>query len=114
MIEWQDGEGPVLAVFAHPDDAEISSGGTLAKWAAQGREVHLLILTNGDRGSDDPDTDREELARTRAEATRLRETRFRNTASSPRTSKRNIRRPPARSSSPRPSRGGTPGAGMRS
>ena len=50
MIEWQDGDGPVLAVFAHPDDAEISSGGTLAKWAAQGREVHLLILTNGDRG----------------------------------------------------------------
>jgi len=67
VIEWQDGDGPVLAVFAHPDDAEISSGGTLAKWAAQGREVHLLILTNGDRGSDDPDTDREELARTRAE-----------------------------------------------
>jgi LmbE family N-acetylglucosaminyl deacetylase len=59
--------GPVLAVFAHPDDAEISSGGTLAKWAASGRDVHLLVLTNGDRGSNDRDEDREALARTRAE-----------------------------------------------
>ena len=59
--------GPVLACFAHPDDAEISSGGTLAKWAAAGREVHLLILTNGDRGSNDRDEDREALALTRAQ-----------------------------------------------
>ena len=61
--------GPVLGIFAHPDDAEICAGGVLAKWAAAGREVHLLILTNGDRGSQDPDRDRTELA-----ATRLRET----------------------------------------
>jgi LmbE family N-acetylglucosaminyl deacetylase len=61
--------GPVLAVFAHPDDAEICAGGAMAKWAATGREVHLLILTNGDRGSGDPTASREELA-----ATRRRET----------------------------------------
>jgi LmbE family N-acetylglucosaminyl deacetylase len=61
--------GPVLAVFAHPDDAEICAGGTLARWAAAGREVHLLVLTNGDRGSSDASVDRDELARTR-----LRET----------------------------------------
>ncbi len=61
--------GPVLGIFAHPDDAEICAGGVLAKWAAAGREVHLLVLTNGDRGSQDPDRDRSELA-----ATRLRET----------------------------------------
>ena len=66
MIEWRDDEGPILAVFAHPDDAEISTGGTLAKWAAHGREVHLLVLTNGDRGSEEPDCDRDELARSRA------------------------------------------------
>jgi LmbE family N-acetylglucosaminyl deacetylase len=59
--------GPVLACFAHPDDAEISSGGALAKFAGQGREVHLLVLTNGDRGSNDPAMDREELARTRTD-----------------------------------------------
>ncbi len=56
---------PVLAVFGHPDDAEIASGGTLARWCAEGREVHLLILTNGDRGSEDPAQDRAELAATR-------------------------------------------------
>jgi LmbE family N-acetylglucosaminyl deacetylase len=55
-----------LASFAHPDDAEISAGGALAKFAASGRPVHLLVLTNGDRGSNDPAADRAELARIRA------------------------------------------------
>jgi LmbE family N-acetylglucosaminyl deacetylase len=57
--------GPVLGVFAHPDDAEIAAGGVMAKWAAAGRPVHLLILTNGDRGSQDPVASRKELASTR-------------------------------------------------
>jgi len=52
----------VLAVFGHPDDAEISAGGTLGRWAREGRDVHLLVLTNGDRGSEDPGRDRAELA----------------------------------------------------
>jgi LmbE family N-acetylglucosaminyl deacetylase len=64
-VEAASGSGPVLAVFAHPDDAEICAGGTLAKWIAAGREVHLLILTNGDRGSSDPAIDRAALAATR-------------------------------------------------
>jgi len=57
--------GPVLGIYAHPDDAEISAGGTMAKWVAADREVHLLVLTNGDRGSSDPSQDRAELAATR-------------------------------------------------
>jgi LmbE family N-acetylglucosaminyl deacetylase len=61
--------GPVLAVFAHPDDAEIAAGGTLAKWVAAGREVHLLVLTNGDRGSADPAADRAAIAETRRRET---------------------------------------------
>jgi LmbE family N-acetylglucosaminyl deacetylase len=61
--------GPVLCVFAHPDDAEIAAGGTMARWCAEGRAVHLLVLTNGDRGSSDPAQDRAELARTRLEET---------------------------------------------
>jgi LmbE family N-acetylglucosaminyl deacetylase len=61
--------GPVLGVFAHPDDAEICAGGVLAKWAAAGREVHLVILTNGDRGSQDPALDRGTLASTRTRET---------------------------------------------
>jgi LmbE family N-acetylglucosaminyl deacetylase len=61
--------GPVLGIFAHPDDAEIAAGGTMAKWVDAGREVHLLVLTNGDRGSQDPELDRAELARIRSRET---------------------------------------------
>jgi LmbE family N-acetylglucosaminyl deacetylase len=67
--ERQPRTGPVLGIFAHPDDAEICAGGTLAGWAADGRDVHLLILTNGDRGSQDPATSRAELAAIRLEET---------------------------------------------
>lgn len=65
MAEPEPRTGPVLGVFAHPDDAEIAAGGVLAKWAAAGRDVHLLVLTNGDRGSQDPARPREEIAETR-------------------------------------------------
>ena len=56
-----------LAVFAHPDDPEVSCGGTLARWSAAGAEVHLVIANRGDKGSADPTTDPDELARQRAE-----------------------------------------------
>lgn len=58
-----------LVVMAHPDDAEIAAGATMAKWAAEGREVHLLVLTNGDRGSGDAAMDRVELAAIRRSET---------------------------------------------
>ena len=54
-----------LAVYAHPDDPEISCGGTLARWAKEGSEVHLLICTRGEKGSPDPQQDPDELAATR-------------------------------------------------
>ncbi len=44
----------VLVVLAHPDDPEFFCGATLAKWARQGREIRYLLLTCGDKGSDDP------------------------------------------------------------
>ncbi|MBV9412933.1 MAG: PIG-L family deacetylase, partial [Acidimicrobiia bacterium] len=40
----------VLGVYAHPDDPEISCGGTLARWAKSGAEVHVLICTRGEKG----------------------------------------------------------------
>jgi LmbE family N-acetylglucosaminyl deacetylase len=43
-----------LAIYAHPDDPDISCGGTLAKWARGGCEVHVLLCTAGDKGSSDP------------------------------------------------------------
>jgi LmbE family N-acetylglucosaminyl deacetylase len=38
----------VLAVFAHPDDETYGPGGTLAKLAAEGADVHLITLTRGE------------------------------------------------------------------
>lgn len=58
-----------LAVYAHPDDPEISAGGSLARWAADGAEVWLLITTRGDKGTSDPDADLDELARRRIDET---------------------------------------------
>ncbi|HTL85472.1 MAG TPA: PIG-L deacetylase family protein [Acidimicrobiia bacterium] len=59
----------VLAVYAHPDDPEISAGGTLARWADAGAEVHVLVTTRGDKGTNDPDADLDALARLRVEET---------------------------------------------
>ena len=58
-----------LAVYAHPDDPEISAGGTLARWAEAGADVWVLITTRGEKGSHDPDADLDELARTRVDET---------------------------------------------
>ncbi|HEX8770864.1 MAG TPA: PIG-L deacetylase family protein [Acidimicrobiales bacterium] len=55
-----------LAVYAHPDDPEISCGGTLAAWARAGSDVHVLICTRGEKGSSDSSVDVETLARRRA------------------------------------------------
>jgi LmbE family N-acetylglucosaminyl deacetylase len=44
----------VLAIGAHADDIDVPAAGTIAKWAAAGVEIYLLILTRGDRGTDDP------------------------------------------------------------
>ncbi|MEE8199943.1 MAG: PIG-L family deacetylase, partial [Candidatus Acidoferrales bacterium] len=41
----------VLAIVAHPDDAELSCGGTLIKCARQGRRVGILDLTRGEMGT---------------------------------------------------------------
>ncbi|MBW3534344.1 MAG: bacillithiol biosynthesis deacetylase BshB1 [Gemmatimonadetes bacterium] len=41
----------VLAVMAHPDDAELLCGGALAKSAARGERAGVLDLTRGESGS---------------------------------------------------------------
>jgi len=43
----------VLVVLAHPDDPEFYCGGTIARWAASGRDITYCLLTRGDKGSDD-------------------------------------------------------------
>lgn len=41
----------LLAIMAHPDDAELLCGGTLARMAAHGHRVGILDLTGGESGS---------------------------------------------------------------
>jgi len=55
----------VLALFAHPDDAELLCGGTLALLADLGWRVHLAAMSPGDLGS--PTLDREAIAAIRRE-----------------------------------------------
>lgn len=52
----------VLAVYAHPDDAEVSCGGTLARWARAGAEVHVVVCCQGDKGAAPADVGPDELA----------------------------------------------------
>lgn len=66
--------GRVLAVYAHPDDAEVSCGGTLARWARAGAEVYLVVCTQGEKGTTDGSVDSAELAeRRRGETARAAE-----------------------------------------
>jgi LmbE family N-acetylglucosaminyl deacetylase len=51
----------LCAVYAHPDDESFSSGGALARYAAEGVDVHLITATLGEAGelfghSADPNT----------------------------------------------------------
>ena len=51
-----------LVLTAHPDDAEYMCGGTVAKWAAGGCEVHYVVITDGSAGSNEPGAARAEVA----------------------------------------------------
>jgi LmbE family N-acetylglucosaminyl deacetylase len=52
----------ILVVQAHPDDAEHICGGTIALLADEGKDIHYLMVTRGDKGSDDPEMTTDRLA----------------------------------------------------
>ncbi|HBY99663.1 MAG TPA: PIG-L family deacetylase [Chloroflexi bacterium] len=60
----------VLAISAHPDDAEFTSGGSIARWQAEGWIVHLAVCTDGSKGSHDPAVEPARLAARRQEEQR--------------------------------------------
>lgn len=60
----------VLVVAAHPDDIEFGAAGTVARWVAEGATARYLLVTRGDKGSDDPSADVAALARLREEEQR--------------------------------------------
>ena len=55
----------LLVVAAHPDDIEFGAGGLIARWVIEGTDVAYLVVTRGDKGSDDPSTDPDQLGRRR-------------------------------------------------
>jgi LmbE family N-acetylglucosaminyl deacetylase len=40
----------LMAIFAHPDDESLGTGGTLVKYATEGIETYLITATRGERG----------------------------------------------------------------
>ncbi len=57
----------VLAVYAHPDDADIGCGGAMARWVEAGSAVHLVVCTDGGKGTADSGIDPKTLVAERAE-----------------------------------------------
>lgn len=57
--------GRVLAISAHPDDSELQAGGTLAKWAAAGATINIMVCTDGSKGTWDATADLKALVQRR-------------------------------------------------
>ncbi len=62
-----------LFIFAHPDDETFTSGGTIAKWVKEGREVKLVCATRGEAGQrgDPPVCTQQELPKVREQELRV-------------------------------------------
>ncbi|MGZ3600421.1 MAG: PIG-L deacetylase family protein [Ktedonobacterales bacterium] len=56
----------VLIVMAHPDDGEFGCGGTIARWASEGYDIHYCLITDGQAGDQgDKEITSERLAEVR-------------------------------------------------
>lgn len=55
----------VMVVFAHPDDAEIMCGGTIARLTNDNKRVRVVKITSGDKGSRGTKISSQELLNTR-------------------------------------------------
>ena len=59
-------DGPLprraMAIVAHPDDADFTVAGTVARWARAGAACIYVLCTDGNKGSDDPAMTPERLA----------------------------------------------------
>ncbi|MFW6195633.1 MAG: PIG-L deacetylase family protein [Chloroflexota bacterium] len=65
LAEIDDVPERAMVVFAHPDDAEIGTGSTIAKWVANGCHVVFVACTTGSSGSNDPDMDSDRIVKIR-------------------------------------------------
>jgi len=57
----------VLVISAHPDDPEFGAAGTVAFLAKQGAEVVYVLVTDGSKGSAEPNMTKEKLIAMRQE-----------------------------------------------
>ena len=55
----------MMAFSPHPIDTEWGIGGTVARMTKEGKEVVYVVVTNGDKGSSDPDLMPEKLMKIR-------------------------------------------------
>ena len=60
----------IMVIAAHPDDMESWCSGTIARSIRAGSSVRLLLLTSGDKGSNDPATMPEAVATVREQEAR--------------------------------------------
>ncbi len=51
----------ILVFAAHPDDCDVGCGASAAKWSAQGKDVFLVVCTQGNKGSSDGEMTEEKL-----------------------------------------------------
>jgi len=58
-------EADIMVITPHPDDAEYGVAGTVARWTKEGKNVVYVVVTNGDKGTSDPDMEPERLAEIR-------------------------------------------------
>jgi LmbE family N-acetylglucosaminyl deacetylase len=56
-----------LAIYAHPDDADVAAGGVMAQWASDGVDVHLVVICDGAKGSHSPHLASSDIRETRRE-----------------------------------------------
>ena len=59
-----------MVIVAHPDDAELTTAGTVAAWARAGCKVTYVLCTDGNVGSHEPGMTCERLAKIRRDEQR--------------------------------------------
>lgn len=59
-----------MVIVAHPDDAEFTVAGSVARWVAEGHDVIYVICTDGSRGSNNPQMSPEQMALVRQQEQR--------------------------------------------
>ena len=60
----------IMVIVAHPDDAEFMCAGSVAAWTKEGREVVYVLVTSGDKGTEDATIVPSEFAKLREQEQR--------------------------------------------